>query len=375
MQQTFLETLNSSDHEQLQFLRDAELGLFAIIAIHDSHAGPAFGGIRRCAYANLADGLRDVLRLSEAMTDKCALAGIPGGGAKAVLLDRTEFDADAAYRLLGRYVENLGGRWYCGPDVGTGTRELGILAEETRFVTVPGPDGPGDLADATARGVLAGLEAVAAELGSTSRDHADLGSLSYAIQGLGEVGGILARELRSRGARVVGSDVDDDRLANAIDRYGVEPCASEEILGAGCDVFVPCALGGILHDLSIERMRFRAICGSANNILATEEHGDQLAQRGVLVAPDYLVNSGALILGAAFHLFGVRDSMAAIDRIGDELLELFGRARGERIAPTRLARRIARERRAAARELAVGPFFPHEAELRNDLAEGTEVEP
>ncbi len=357
---TFLETLSNADHEQIQFLRDPDLGLFAIVAIHDSQAGPAFGGIRRCVYPHLVDGLRDVLRLSSAMTDKCALAGIPGGGAKAVVLDRADLDRDAAYRLLGRYVENLDGRWFCGPDVGTGARELALIAESTRFVTVPGSDGPGDLATATARGVIAGLEAVAATLQGTERDKAELGRFSYAIQGLGEVGSLLAHELRERGARVIASDVDDTRLARAIDQDGIEPCASEEILAAACDVFVPCALGGILHDLSIERLRFRAICGSANNILATDDHGDLLAQRGVLVAPDFVVNSGALILGAGYHLFGERDPSAAIDRIGEELLALFARARSEGLAPTRLAVQIAQERRAAARSLGAGPFFPHD---------------
>lgn len=355
---TIHDTLAHAEHEQIQFLRDPELGLFAVIAIHDSHSGPAFGGIRRCAYAHLAEALRDVLRLSAAMSDKCALAGVPGGGAKGVILDRPDLDREAAYRLLGRYVENLGGRWYCGPDVGTGAEELAVLAESTRFVTVPGPDGPGDLAAATARGVIAGLEAVAATLQDRPRAEADLGELSFAVQGLGEVGSLVARELSRRGARILASEVDKVRRAAIATELDIEVCASAEILASDCDVFVPCALGGILHDLSIERIAFRAICGSANNILASEEHGDALARRGVLVAPDFIVSSGALILGACFHLFGSRDQDDAIDRIGDELLELFQLARDSGSPPTRLASKIARERRAAAVKLGQGPFFP-----------------
>jgi leucine dehydrogenase len=183
--------------------------------------------------------------------------------------------------------------------------------------------------------------------------------MHFAIQGVGGVGFDVARRLRALGARVTAADEDSERIARARDELGVESVSAGRIYDVGCDVFVPCAMGGILHDLTIERLRCQAVAGSANNILAAPRHARSLAERGILVAPDFVINSGALILGANVHLTGVRDQSAAIDRIESELLELFERAARVEITPFELTEHIARERLMAPSRH--GRFyFPHE---------------
>ncbi|MFQ5505054.1 MAG: Glu/Leu/Phe/Val dehydrogenase dimerization domain-containing protein [Planctomycetota bacterium] len=343
-----LKALDGAEHEQVQFLKEERIGFSAILAVHRSVEGPAFGGVRRYAYRSGADAIRDVLRLSRAMTYKCAMARVAGGGGKCVVLDHPALDVPEAYRLLGRYIESMGGRYYTGPDVGTGPEELAWLAETTSYVTRPGPRGPGNLAAATARGVLAGLRGVIQHLARSApevpTDPDDLAGLCFLVQGLGESGFKIARGLVERGGNVLATEVDEEVSERARQELGVELIDPERAYDVPCDIFVPCAMGGILHDLTVERLRCRAVAGSANNILAGPEHGRALHARGILVAPDYLVNSGALILGANFHLSGSRDQDEAIDRIEDEVLALFERAERDGSAPSDLADRIAEER-------------------------------
>lgn len=356
MPEHFVEALEAADHEQVQVLRDPGIGFVAILAIHSSRLGAAFGGVRRLAYRELADALRDVLELSRTMTLKCALAGLSGGGGKCVILDHPGLDRKAAYRLLGRYVENMRGRFFAGPDVGTGPAELASMAETTSYVTLPGPEGPGDLAAATARGVLAGLRAVVGFLRQGSGPASDLEGATFTVQGLGGVGFGVARGIREQGGRVFATDEKSALLRRAADELNIEPVDPGGVFDVGCDVLVPCAIGGILHDLTIERIRCRAVAGSANNVLAAPEHAATLHARGILFAPDYLINSGALILGANFHLTGNRDQGAAIDRIGDELFVLLRRAAAEDCPPSEVADRIAERRLRASRRR--DPFFP-----------------
>ncbi|MEZ5989220.1 MAG: Glu/Leu/Phe/Val dehydrogenase dimerization domain-containing protein [Planctomycetota bacterium] len=361
MSLAFLEALDGAEHEQIEILQDPAIGFYAIVALHDTSAGPAFGGVRRHRYRNGAEALRDALLLSRAMTYKCVMAGVPGGGGKTVLLDHPELDAEKGYQRLGRFVENLGGRYYTGPDIGTGPRELAWIGATTRFVTRPDATGPGDLGRATARGLFSGIRAVCRHLGPrdarfpTEPDAQGLEGLRVLIQGLGEVGMNLAGMLHEAGARVLAAEVDADRLGQAVDLWGVEPVPHEAALETDCELWAPCALGGLLHDLTVGRLRCAAIAGSANNLLARPEVARMVHDRGVLLAPDYVVNSGALILGANFHLTGDRDQDAAIDRIGDELLTLFERAEREGLPPSELADRIASERLHARRG---APWFP-----------------
>jgi leucine dehydrogenase len=365
----FLEALDGAEHEQVQILQEPEIGFYALLAIHDTRNGPAFGGVRRLAYRNGAEALRDVLLLSRAMTYKCLMAGVAGGGGKVVLLDLPETDLEQAYRRIGYHVENMGGRYYTGPDVGTGPRELSWLSQTTGFVTRPDETGPGDLGRATARGVFAGIGALCRQLSTQDKrypsDPAAMGmaGVRVLVQGLGEAGGELAAMLGEAGASVLAAELKPDVLEWAVDQHGVEPVDPEEVYETECDIFAPCALGGVLHDLTVGRLRCKAIGGSANNILARPEIAHVLQDRGILVAPDFVINSGALILGAGFHLSAEREQGEAIDRIGEELMQLFERAEREGVPPPLLAEQIAEERLGSKTGK---PWFPKRDRERMD---------
>lgn len=334
--------------EQIQVLRDVASDSTAIIAIHDTRLGPAFGGIRRYQYRAFDDAVDDALRLAESMTWKCALAGIPGGGGKTVLLDHPGLDREAAYQLIGRYVEEMGGRYFTGPDVGTEAQDLEVVAGATGFVARAIDDGPGPLGEPTARGVLAGLAAVAERLG-----FPELEGCHVVVQGLGEVGRRLAGSLVERGAKVTVADVSSSKVDEARDSLGVEICDPGDASRLACDIFAPCALGGVVHDVSVAALGAKGIAGSANNVLAGPEHGDVLFQRGVLYAPDFVVNAGALIHGATHHLEGETPAPGRIDRIGATIGELLDEAKATGIPPEQLA--IERARRLVASS----PSQPH----------------
>ncbi len=353
--------LASLDYEQLQFLRDDRRGVFAVVAIHDTRLGPAFGGIRRYAYRNPREAVADALRLAEAMTWKCAAAGIPGGGGKTVICDFPTTDRAAAYDLIGRHVEEMGGRYYTGPDVGTEPRDLELVARRTRYVARPGDDGPGNLAEPTAAGVFAGIHAVAHRLGFD-----DLGGVRVVVQGLGEVGRRLVASLCDAGAQVTIADVRKKAVEEMVASLGVDAVDPGGVLGVAADIYAPCALGGVVHDLSLENLRVRAIAGSANNVLAAPEHGEALFERGILYAPDFVINSGALVHGALFHLEGKAPAVERIEEIGDRVGALLDEATRRGIPPEQLALEQARARVAAATE---GPCFPRQA----DRPEGSDA--
>ncbi|MBL4770699.1 MAG: Glu/Leu/Phe/Val dehydrogenase [Planctomycetes bacterium] len=327
--------------EEVIALHDRESGMRGWIAIHDTSAGPAFGGIRRFTYRSESEAVMDCLRLARAMTDKCQLARLPAGGGKVVLLDEPDVDWDKGYAALGRKIEAMGGRFYTGPDVGTGVNELASLVAETRFATDPGPDGPGELEAATAEGVFRGMEAALIQLDG----KLDWSSQKIVVQGLGAVGSLLAKRLVEQGAQVVGSDVDTDRLKQVVQELGIEGLDSTEVLHHPCDVLAPCAMGGLIHDLTLERLKTRVVAGAANNVLARTLHGDRLHDLGILYVPDFVINSGALIRGTIFHLEGRREPVATIgDRVGTMVGEVLKEATRLEAAPTRVARRLARKR-------------------------------
>ena len=364
-----LEAMSREGFEEVVALHDRRSGLRAFLAIHDSTQGPAFGGLRRWSYLDEDQALRDCLRLSRSMTYKCALAGLPAGGAKLVILDRAELDLAAAYRAIGAFVERLQGRFYTGPDVGTDAEELAWVAEETRFVTRPDAQGPGLLAESTCAGVFAGIAACLRHLDGEE----DWRRRTIVVQGLGAVGRGLARLLLEAGARVRASELEPEkaeRLARDLELELVDPASEYDqpcdvfasanmehpyaLASAGMagpvalfarDVFAPCALGGILHDLTLTRLRCRIVAGGANNVLVRSLHGERLHERGVLYAPDFAINSGALIRGALFHLEGRRESVENVGaRIGEVLGGIFARARAEGLAPVRVAVDEAAER-------------------------------
>jgi leucine dehydrogenase len=341
-----LDAMARQGFEEVVGLHDRDSHLRAFLAVHDTSGGPAFGGIRCWAYQREDEALRDCLRLARAMTAKCVLAGLPAGGAKMVLLDRPDLEREGAYRFIGDVVERMGGRFYTGPDVGTGPRELSWVAERTRFVTHPGPEGPGELAESTCAGVVAGIAAALRHLDGEERWE----QRTVVVQGLGEVGSRVAAQMCERGARVLASEVDPERAERVTSELGLEPLDPARELGPPCDVFAPCALGGILHDLSVVRLRARIVAGAANNVLANPAHGRRLHERGVLYVPDFLINAGALIRGARFHLDGEREDVVAIgERIGAAVTEVLALAAQRGAPPVEVALREAEARLAERR--------------------------
>lgn len=342
--------LQDRDFEQVQVLKDPDRGILVFLAIHDTRLGPAFGGVRRRVYETPEEALDDALRLAEAMTWKCALAGVSGGGGKAVIADRPGMDRERAYRLLARHVQQMGGRFHTGPDVGTGSGDLEVMAEETGFVALPGPEGPGDLSASTALGVLSGIEAVAERLGGSS-----LRGVEICVQGLGEVGWRLASLLSRAGASLRVSDLRPDPVRRAVQQLGAVAVEPGQVVTTPCDILAPCALGGVLDDQTIPALRARAVAGAANNVLADPDHGEELHRRGILYAPDFAINAGGLIHGALFFLDGAVPPPERIREIGPRIGRILDDAKSRDVPPDRIALRIARDRVAAAR---TGPYFP-----------------
>ena len=342
-----LETMAREGFEEVRLLHDRRSGLRAYLCVHDSARGPAFGGIRRWMYRDEREALLDCMRLARAMSHKCAIADLPAGGGKGVLLDGPGLHLAGAYAYLGVAVERMGGRFYTGPDVGTGERELGWLTRHTRYGTDPGPNGPGELAESTAEGVFRGIEACLLHLDG----EADWRRRKVVVQGLGSVGSGLARRLVEHGATVFGAEIEEERALAVARQYDLELVDPARAMECPSDVYAPCAMGGSLHDVTLPRLRTRVVAGSANNVLARGPHADRLAELGVLYAPDFVINSGALIRGVLFHLEGRREPVAAIGRrIGATLTRVLERARDEATSPARIALQEAEERLARSHE-------------------------
>ncbi len=343
-------TLAAEDFEQVQILRDQQLGMLAFVAIHCTRSGPAFGGVRRWSYAEPADALRDALQLAQHMTLKCAVHGVPGGGGKAVLVDTPELDRRGAYRRLGEFVQEMGGRFYTGPDVGTEAEDLFEMGRATDFVALPDQDGPGDLGVPTALGVFAGLRAVAREL-----DFPGLEGVCVVVQGLGGVGWRLCELLHRAGASLLVSDLRKDLAAAAAASFGAEIVAPDAAHAVDADIYAPCALGGVIDQRTLPELGARAVAGSANNVLASAACGVELFRRGLLYAPDFVINSGALVHGALFQLEGRAPAATRIEAIGDLLTQIFFQSTLEDAPPEVVAEKIARQRLAAAPE---APYLP-----------------
>jgi glutamate dehydrogenase/leucine dehydrogenase len=331
-----------SDYERLVVIQRPALGLRAIVAVHSTRRGPAFGGIRRRGYASESEALADALELAEAMSHKCALAGLAAGGAKTVVrrpaVGEAEPDWDAAYEALGAEIAAMHGAYVCGPDIGTADAELAAVRRTCTFVN---PEG-NDAGASTAAGVHAGLAAVWRAI-----DRPEAAPRTVAIQGLGAVGQALAAMLREEGVEVVGADIEPAacKAAAALGVRIVDPAA---VLAERCDVLVPCAGGHVLDAAAIEGLRCRAVCGSANNQLATPADAERLHARGIVHAPDVLVSAGAVIEGVLTMQAGqgastrarVRETIAAIEgTLGAVLDEAARRGR----PPTEIARARARQ--------------------------------
>src|SRR5436190_17505387 len=332
-------------HEQVVFCNDAASGLRAIVAIHYTALGPALGGTRFYPYASTADALADVLDLSRGMSYKAALAGLDLGGGKAVIIgDPVTGKSEALLRAYGRFVESLGGRYYTACDVGTYVEDMDVIARESSYVTgrSPAHGGAGDSSILTAYGVFQGMRA-AAEI---AWGRASLNGRRVGVAGVGKVGHHLVEHLLEDGASVVIADVNRD----AIDRVRVlhpevDVVDVDELVDQPMDVYAPCALGGALSDEVVAILVAQIVCGAANNQLAHPGIEKQLEERGVVYAPDYVVNSGGLIQ-VADEIEGYSEprARAKATTIFDTTLQIFELAAEEGVPPVVAADRLAERR-------------------------------
>ncbi|MDH3519814.1 MAG: amino acid dehydrogenase [Myxococcales bacterium] len=339
-----------AEHEQVVFCRDGCSGLSAIIAIHDTTLGPAVGGCRMRRYAFEDDAIRDALRLSRAMTYKNAMAELPLGGGKSVILgDPSSDKSEALLRAFGRCVDALGGRYVVAEDMGIGVRDIEIVARETRHVAGVSNRGGagGDPSPFTAQGVLIGMRvAVEHRLGRSALD-----GLRVAVQGVGAVGAHLCRLLHEENAELIVADRNPAAAAAAVAAFGARAVHPEDLLAEEMDVFAPCALGGVLDDAATCALRASIVAGAANNQLAQPKHGDRLAERGVLFVPDYVINAGGM-LNVAAELAGDYEPdavMESIAAIAERLRGILREADAKGVAPFRIADARVREKLDAAR--------------------------
>jgi leucine dehydrogenase len=341
-----LSHMHREGFEKLVFCTDARVGLRAIICVHSTVLGPANGGVRMYPYASEADAVADVLRLARAMTYKWAAAGENRGGGKAVIVgDPASDKSEALLRRFGQFVDALGGEYYAGEDVGITLGDMEVIHLETDYVaTLPEEaGGVGDIAPATARGAIQAMRACALHVWGEPQ----LGGRTVAVQGLGACGSVATRMLIEQGARVVATDVDAAKVERAVAQGGVTAVAPEEIYDVEADVFAPFAMGGVINDDTLPRLRVRAVAGSANNIFADERHGDELERRGIVYAPDFIANAGGAIYDAEqFRKGGFQRERAArsVDRIYDRVLEVFARAELDGIPCYAAAYAMAEER-------------------------------
>lgn len=280
-------------HEQVVFAHDMKTGLRAIIAIHDTRLGPAVGGCRMFPYSNDDDALTDVLRLSRGMTYKSALAGVPFGGGKSVIMgDPRHEKTPELMAAMGAAVDRLGGHYVIAEDSGTSPIDIRHASTRTPYVTGLEDNAlGGDPSPHTARGVFLGIQAGVKQ----AYGKGDLSGLRVAVQGLGHVGYHLAQLLIESGATVLGADIQEPNLRRAAKFLGVLPVAIDDIVYADCDVFAPCAMGAILNAQTINGLKARVVAGAANNQLATPEDDDRLRDRGILYCPDFAINAGGVI--------------------------------------------------------------------------------
>ncbi|MBT8085951.1 MAG: Glu/Leu/Phe/Val dehydrogenase [Woeseia sp.] len=321
---------NSSfdDHERVLFCSDAATGLRAIIAIHSTVLGPAAGGCRQWAYASEEAGIYDVLRLSRGMSYKNAMAGLRFGGGKAVIFKTPDFKpSEALYERFGEFVDSLQGEYVTAEDVGMSVAVMEMIARRTKYVSgLPQRAGHagGDPSPKTAFGIFKGIEAaVAFKLQKSS-----LQGLSVAVQGVGNVGYYLCRYLAEAGANLRVADIDEDRVQRAVDEFAAVPVALDEILYQDVDVVAPCALGAILSEQTIPKIRSSIIAGGANNQLETDADGRRLLDAGILYAPDYVINGGGII-NVASEFYGGEDDeevMRRVAAIGPRLSGIFQEA-------------------------------------------------
>ena len=343
--ESIFDALDSREHEQLVFCSNPYSNLRAVIAIHDTTLGPALGGARMWKYAAEEDAVRDALRLSRGMTYKAAVAGLNLGGGKAVIIgDPNKDKTEAMFRTYGRFVEGLAGRYITAEDVGTDVRDMEFVRMETKYVT--GIDkahgGSGDPSPVTAFGVYVGMKAAMKEL--TGNDS--LNGKKVAVQGAGHVAGYVAEHLTREGAIVYITDIFEKKARAVADRTKATFVEPEKIYDVEADIFCPCALGAIINDETIPRLKVKIIAGGANNQLADEKkHSRELIRRGILYTPVYALNAGGLI-NVANELDGYSRERALkqAEGIYDTIQKIFAIAREQNIPTCEASDHLAEER-------------------------------
>ncbi len=337
-------------HEQVSFFNDEKTGLKAIIAVHNTHLGPALGGCRMWNYESDEQALRDVLRLSRGMTYKAAITGLPLGGGKSVIIgDAKKIKTPEMMKAMGRAVETFNGRYIVAEDVNTSVEDMNNINSQTQHVVgvLHDGEGSGDPSPTTALGVYTGLKAAV----RTRLHRSDMRGLKVAVQGLGNVGYNLCKMLHKDGAALFVTDVQKEKVEQAAKEFGATPVALDDIYKQDVDVFAPCALGAVINDGTIKMLKAKVVAGAANNQLAEARHGDMLRDLKILYAPDYLINAGGLISVYYEHVarkngkkYDRAQVEAHVKKIDETAESIFRRAEADGISTSAAADRIAEQR-------------------------------
>jgi leucine dehydrogenase len=333
-----LEKKTNSEHEKVLIGREPASGYHGIIAIHSTARGPAVGGTRLWNYLTEDDALTDALRLSRGMTYKNALPALPLGDGKSVIIgDNKTLDRDAIFSAHGRFIESLGGAYITAEDVGTSPSDMEIVRRETRHVAGL-LSGTGDPSPYTARGVFRAMQAAAKHAWKSE----ELAGVTVALQGCGNVGYNLARNLHAAGAKLIVSDIDPQKTLRLVDEFDAGVVEIEQIHAVHADIFAPCALGAVINDQSIPQLRAQIVAGAANNQLLEDRHGEILKERGILYVPDYAANSGGVFSGCVELLGWKLEQLSKkVDEIYNTVLNILELASAEDISTNKAADRIA----------------------------------
>lgn len=337
-----------NEHEQIVFCNDKDTGLKAIIGIHNTVLGPALGGTRMWNYPTEWDALNDVLRLSRGMSFKAAITGLNLGGGKAVIIgDAKTQKTPELMKRFGEFVHSLAGKYITAEDVGMETADMDLVRTVTPYVTGISESlgGAGNPSPITAYGVFMGMKAAAKKAFGSD----NLEGRTVLVQGIGHVGEVLVDHITQEGGKVLLADINEARLQEVSKKYGAVIYAEDDIYSAKVDIYAPCALGATINDDTIEKLQVKVIAGAANNQLADETvHGNRLTERGILYAPDFLINAGGIInVYAELEKYDRAEIKSKTENIYDTTLEIFAKASAESISTHDAALKIALERIAA----------------------------
>lgn len=352
MTERIFDYMNKYGYEKVLLWQNEDVGLRAVLAIHSTVLGPAAGGTRMWTYASDLDAIEDAMRLARGMSYKYAAAGVNLGGGKVVIIgDPKTQKSEMLFRALGRFINNLRGEYLTGEDVGTTLQDMDYIRMETPYVITLSQEsgGAGPIGGATAFGVLQAMKACAEEVyGSTS-----LQGKRIVVQGLGAVGYPMVEYLVKEGAQVMVADIDAGKVEQLKEDFGVGAMVAQDVFGADADIYCPCALGGVINDETLPQFKVKIICGSANNQLRAEQHGEQVQERGILYAPDYIANAGGTVFDTDRLWGGVNSQrgMNKVAKIYERMKQVIAISNDQKIPTYLAADRMAEERIARGRAI------------------------